>query len=149
MNKRTNKKLSVIYELEYETMGSIADGTSFFDFSMINSFADLKETIINPFLDEWNQDVNFDEMDFMRYYSSYLEYILVKFPKPQSDIEAYFGMIVSQFDERSYFLLAKRGKGSQIYQVTSNHKEYLEEPTSDNKIEYIYNLLLERLRTKI
>ena len=28
-------------------------------------------------------------------------------------------------------------------------KEYLEEPTSDNKIEYIYNLLLERLRTKI
>ena len=42
MNKRTNKKLSVIYELEYEAMGSIADGTSFFDFSMINSFADLK-----------------------------------------------------------------------------------------------------------
>ena len=68
MNKRTNKKMSVIYELEYETMGSIADGTSFFDFSMINSFADLKETIINPFLDEWNQNVNFDEMDFMRYY---------------------------------------------------------------------------------
>ena len=50
MNKRTNKKMSVIYELEYETMGSIADGTSFFDFSMINSFADLKETIINQLI---------------------------------------------------------------------------------------------------
>ena len=62
MSKRTNKKLSVIYELEYESMGSIADGTSFFDFSMINTFDDLKETIINPFLDEWNQNVNFDEM---------------------------------------------------------------------------------------
>ena len=48
MSKRTNKKLSVIYELEYESMGSIADGTSFFDFSMINTFDDLKETIINP-----------------------------------------------------------------------------------------------------
>jgi hypothetical protein len=71
MSKRTNKKLNVIYELEYETMGSIADGTSFFDFSMINSFADLKETIINPFLDEWNQDVNFDEMDLIFYTMNY------------------------------------------------------------------------------
>ena len=143
MNKRTNKKLSVIYELEYETMGSIADGTSFFDFSMINSFADLKETIINPFLDEWNQDVNFDEMDFMRYYSSYLEYILVKFPKPQSDIEAYFGIVVSLFDERNYFLLAKRGKGSQIFQVTSNHKEYLEEYQGEIDIDAFRKYILD------
>lgn len=143
MSKRTNKKLSVIYELEYETMGSIADGTSFFDFSMINSFADLKETIINPFLDEWNQNVNFDEMDFMRYYSSYLEYILVKFPKPQSDIEAYFGMIVSQFDERSYFLLAKHGKGAQIFQVTSNHKEYLEEYQGEIDIDAFRKYILD------
>ena len=127
----------------YETMGSIADGTSFFDFSMINSFADLKETIINPFLDEWNQNVNFDEMDFMRYYSSYLEYILVKFPKPQSDIEAYFGMIVSQFDERSYFLLAKHGKGAQIFQVTSNHKEYLEEYQGEIDIDAFRKYILD------
>ena len=143
MNKRTNKKLSVIYELEYEAMGSIADGTSFFDFSMINTFDDLKETIINPFLDEWNQDVNFDEMDFMRYYSSYLEYILVKFPKPQSDIEAYFGIVVSQFDERNYFLLAKRGKESQIFQVTSNHKEYLEEYQGEIDIDAFRKYILD------
>lgn len=127
MSKRTNKKLSVICELEYETMGSIADGTSFYDFSMINSFADLKETLFNPFLDEWDQDINFDEMDFMRYYSSYLEYMLVKFPKPQYNFEAYYGMIVSQFDERRYFLLAKRGKRTQIFNATSDHKKYLED----------------------
>ena len=143
MSKRTNKKSSVLRELEYETMGAIADGTSFFDFSMINSFADLKETIINPFLDEWNQNVNFDEMDFMRYYSSYLEYILVKFPKPQSDIEAYFGMIVSQFDERSYFLLAKHGKGAQIFQVTSNHKEYLEDYQGEIDIDAFRKYILD------
>ena len=143
MSKRTNKKLSDLCELEYETMGGIADGTSFFDFSMINSFADLKDILFNPFLDEWDQNINFDEMDFMRYYSAYMEYILVKFPKPQCDFEAYFGIVVSQFDERSYFLLAKHGKITQIIKATSDHKEYLEEYSGEIDIDAFRKYILD------
>ena len=127
MRKRTRQESSALREIEYKTFGGIADGKEFLDYSMIDTFKDLKGTLYNPFLDEWDQDINFDEMEFMRYYSSYLEYMLVKFPKPQHNFEAYYGMIVSQFDERRYFLLAKRGNRTQIFNATSDHKKYLED----------------------
>ncbi len=98
MRKRTRQESNALREIEYKTFGGIADGKEFLDYSMIDTFKDLKGTLYNPFLDEWDQDINFDEMEFIRYYSSYLEYMLVKFPEPQHDFEAYYGVIVSQFD---------------------------------------------------
>ena len=143
MRKRTKQESCLLREIEYDTFGGIADGTDLIDFSIIDTFDDLKTALYNPFLEEWDQDINFDEMDFMHYYSSYLEYMLVKFPEPQHNFEAYYGIIVSQFDERSYFLLAKRGKNSQIFEVTSNYKEYLEEYQGELDIDAFRKYILD------